>query len=64
MLVDKEELKQHEQRELAGNWNDPEWTCPQCGFVNMGVRVRCRNFHCNWDTAIVSEGNMLVAADV
>lgn len=29
-------------------WQDPDWTCPQCGFVNMAIRSRCRNFKCNF----------------
>lgn len=27
-------------------WQDPDWNCPSCGFVNRAVRERCRNFNC------------------
>lgn len=41
-------------------WKGPDWTCPRCGFVNMSIRERCRNFiQCGWDSALVSEGVML-----
>ena len=29
-------------------WMDPDWTCPQCGFVNIAVRSQCRNFTCGF----------------
>lgn len=30
-------------------WHDPDWTCPKCGFVNLAIRDRCRNFECDFD---------------
>ena len=33
-------------------WQDPDWVCPQCEAVNMGVRERCRI--CGFDSALVS----------
>jgi hypothetical protein len=35
-------------------WKDPPWTCPRCGFVNLAIRERCRNFQCGFDSALVS----------
>lgn len=30
-------------------WKDPDWNCPQCGFVNRAIRSRCRNFQCGFE---------------
>lgn len=33
-------------------WKDPDWKCPQCSFVNLAIRERCRN--CDFNSALVS----------
>ncbi len=33
--------KQAEER----RWQEPDWTCPNCGYDNLAVRTKCRNYH-------------------
>jgi len=35
-------------------WKDPPWTCPQCRYVNLAIRERCRN--CGFDSAVAHAG--------
>lgn len=37
-------------------WKDPDWICPQCGYVNMAIRGVCRNFNCGFDSEVAHAG--------
>jgi hypothetical protein len=62
--MNKPELDRTKNRELAAKprdtetenqlWQDPPWTCPQCRFVNLAIRERCRN--CGFDSAVAHAG--------
>jgi len=41
-------------------WKDPDWTCPKCGWVNMAIRNRCRNFNCDHDWDVNGGEGILV----
>lgn len=42
-------------------WFDPDWDCPRCRSVNMGIREICRI--CGLDSARISEGVLIDAAN-
>jgi predicted RNA-binding Zn-ribbon protein involved in translation (DUF1610 family) len=41
---------------LAG---DPDWNCPNCGWTNFAIRVRCRNCNRHVDELFPGEGQLV-----
>lgn len=45
-------------------WNDPDWICPKCEWVNRAIRNRCRNFACDFDWEKSGEGILVACLEV
>ena len=43
---------ERDPRTVEQLWKDPPWQCPQCRWMNVAIRERCRN--CGFDSALVS----------